>query len=142
MHTTRPFEVDGKWYYDHVVNGDRDRYGPFKSSSGAEQSRTKFERRKQRNQRRLDAVARGAGLPAFDGTLRWWSEVLAAKARDVHAGAGEMACKELSALASAAKAAHAIHDTTQLERDVKELQEYRDQMKQLNRHGLRATRAG
>lgn len=144
MSYSEPFEKGKRWYYKTVVEGEISEFGPFKSRAGAKTSQTKAMRREERAARRradVRGLERGP-LRAYDRTLQWWGEILAGKAAEVYErGDGDhSACRELTALAAAAKAAHGIHDTSQMESEVEELQEFRDQIKQQRRHGIRVVR--
>jgi len=85
------------------------------------------------------AIAEGRNLRDFDGSIRWWSELLGTMARDLYMTKDADLRQDLKAIASAGMTAKHLHDQAELEREVEELKSIVAEIHDGWKHGTRIT---
>jgi hypothetical protein len=130
-----PFERDGKWWLTVTYSdGIAREKGPY-TERDAKQSRTK---RLRWIERRLLARQRSAevDIPDFDGTLKWFLDLIAAKAKQLAMTSDPEVRKDLQALAHAGVSAKNLFDTSKLEERIAQLEEHDKSVDRAAKHAI------
>jgi len=105
----------------------------YASLQGAKIAKSRIEKSGQKT----ESQERGIDLPPWDGTLQWFLEAIASLTGKVASGAGGEARNDLKAISAAGMAAQKLFDTSDMEDQLKELEARVNEMRRLDKHGIR-----